>query len=295
MLQSRRVVLTRYALGCPFWSFPDWNGSLYSHDARPADRLFQYARVFNAVEGNTTFWSVPSPRSVERWRDAVPPGFRFCFKIPRALTHERMLRDCEAPLADFLAAIAPLSDRLGPLLVQLPPSFGPSRVPDLLAFLDRIPLAWAVELRHRAFFDEPDAAQRIDDLLAERGGDRVVMDTRALRAGDPEHPEVVAALHEKPDLPLRPEPVGPRPLLRFVGHPFRPTNDPYLDEWALRVSDWIEAGREPVVFVHTASNLRTPEVARDLHARIASRVDVGTLPDFPGESGERANGQLELL
>ncbi len=299
MLHSSPVPLARYALGCPFWSFPGWNGSLYSRDARPADRLPQYARVFNAVEGNTTFWSVPSPRSIERWRDAVPPGFRFCFKIPRAITHERMLRDCEAPLEDFLTAIAPLSGRLGPLLVQLPPAFDPSRVPDLLAFLARIPLPWAVELRHRAFFDDAETARRIDDLVAEHGGDRVVMDTRALRAGDPEHPEVVAALHEKPDLPLRAEPVGRRPLVRFVGHPHRPTNDPYLDEWAARVAGWIVAGRVPFVFVHTASNRRTPEVARDLHARIAARVapgvDVGSLPDFPGERGEQANGQLELL
>ncbi len=49
------MALHRYALGCPFWSFPDWNGSLYSRDARAPDRLPQYARVFNAVEGNTTF------------------------------------------------------------------------------------------------------------------------------------------------------------------------------------------------------------------------------------------------
>ena len=121
------------------------------------------------------------------------------------------------------------------------------------------------------------------------------MDTRALRAGDPEHPEVLAALHEKPNLPLRPEPVGARPMVRFVGHPHAPTNDPYLDEWAERVASWIEAGCEPVFFVHTASNRRTPEVARDFHARVASRVDVGELPPFPGEQGEQANGQLELL
>ncbi len=76
--------LRRYHLGCPFWSFGDWNGRLYTPDARPADRLAQYARVFNAVEGNTTFWSAPSAESVRRWRDAVDESFRFCFKLPYA-------------------------------------------------------------------------------------------------------------------------------------------------------------------------------------------------------------------
>ncbi len=289
--------LDRYALGCPFWGFDGWNGRLYTRDARPADRLRQYARVFNSVEGNTTFWSVPGPRRVERWCEATPADFRFCLKVPREITHVRMLREIRQPLGDFVRAIEPLRERLGPLLLQLPPSFGPSHLARLERFLDALPpgTACAVELRHRAFFDDPSLAGPCDELLAERGCDRVVMDTRALRAGDPEHPEVLAALHEKPDLPLRPEAIGAQPLLRFVGHPHAPTNEPFLDEWAQRVAGWIAEGRHPFVFVHTASNRRTPEVARSLHRRIAARIDVGELPAFPGEAGERANGQLRLL
>ena len=87
------MALERYRLGCPFWSFEPWNGSLYTSDARPGDRLEQYARVFNTVEGNTTFYSVPNVATAARWRDAVPSHFRFCFKLPRELTHDRMLYD----------------------------------------------------------------------------------------------------------------------------------------------------------------------------------------------------------
>lgn len=293
------MAIDHYRLGCPFWSFEAWNGSLYSRDARPADRLAQYARVFPTVEGNTTFYSVPSARSVARWREAVPAGFRFCFKLPRAITHDAQLLDAKAPLERFLAAVAPLGERLGPFLIQLPPKFGPERLPDLEAFLDGLPgeLDFAVELRHRDFFDDAALAGHADEILAERGCDRVVMDTRALRAGDPRHPEVLAALHAKPDLPLRPDPVGRRPLVRWVGHPEPAANEPYLAEWAERVAGWIDRGLEPFFFVHTASNLRTPEVARDFHARVAARAqaDVGSLPGFPGECGEQADGQLELL
>ena len=190
------MALARYRLGCPFWSFKPWNGSLYSADARPEDRLRQYASVFNSVEGNTSFWSVPSPRSVSRWREAAPPDFRFCFKVPREITHERMLLDARAPLAAFLRAVEPLGERLGSFLLQLPPGLGPRELPQLEAFLDLLPqeLPFAVELRHRAFFEDDALAGHCDELLAEHGCDRVMMDTRALRAGNPRHPEVLAAI-----------------------------------------------------------------------------------------------------
>jgi uncharacterized protein YecE (DUF72 family) len=291
------LALNGYALGCPFWSFDGWRGSLYTRDARPGDRLRQYASVFNAVEGNTTFWSVPSAHSVARWRDAVGAGFRFSFKLPRAITHERMLLDATAPLIAFLRALEPLGERLGPFLVQLPPAFGPSHLPRLQAFLEDLPrqFSWAVELRHRAFFEDESLASHCDELLAKQGCDRVVMDTRALRAGDPTHPEVLGALHRKPNLPLRAGPIGRRPMVRFVGHPDAAANEGYLAEWAARMAGWIERRLEPIFFVHTASNLRTPAVARDLHARIAARVEVGDLPVFPGEGCAQENGQLELL
>ena len=295
----RWVPLERYHLGCPFWSFDGWNGRLYSRDARPADRLRQYAEVFDTVEGNTTFYSVPSERTVARWRDAVGPGFRFCFKLPREITHDRMLRDVDAPLADFLRALAPLRDHLGPFLVQLPPALGPDHLAALEAFLDRLPRehAWAVEMRHPRLFEDERLAEHCDALLAERGMDRVVMDTRALRAGDARHPEVIGALHQKPDLPVRPEPIGMRPFVRWVGHPDAAPNDAYLEAWAAHVAAWVDEGLEPFFFVHTASNRRTPEVARDFHARVGRHAEraVGALPAFAGERGELAGGQLELL
>ncbi len=293
------MTLARYALGAPLWSFEPWNGSLFSRDARPGDRLGQYARVFNAVEGNTTFYSAPSARTVARWLAETPPDFRFSFKLPREITHDGLLLDAKAPLEAFLRAIEPLRERCGPILLQLPPNFGPDRLRDLEAFLECAPreFEWAVELRHRDYFYDAALAGHADELLSERGCDRVVMDTRALRAGNPNHPEVLAALHKKPDLPVRPEPVGRRPMVRFVGHPDDEANEPYLEEWAERVAGWIDDGLDPIFFVHTASNLRTPEVARDFHARVAPRTkqDLGELPPFPGESGEQANGQLELL
>jgi len=286
-----------YALGCPFWSFPAWRGTLYTPDARPAEFLAQYARVFGTVEGNTTFWSVPSPRSVERWREAVPPSFRFCLKLPREITHDRMLQASGPEVTNFLRVVEPLGERLGPFMIQLPPAFGPAHMHELRRFLDALSrnFSWAVEFRHLAFYEEADVVRRCDDWLEEFGLSRAIMDTRALRAGDPGHPEVQAALHKKPDLPLRESPVGRRPLVRMVAHPEASANEGFLEEWASRIAGWIARGLEPFFFVHTPSNLRTPELAREVHRRIAKRVELNSLPAFPGESGETASGQMPLL
>ena len=79
--------------------------------------------MFDAVEINSTFHRPHRATTFQRWFDTTPPGFRFAVKLPKAITHERRLADCGDLLERFLADIAPLGSKLGPLLVQLPPSF----------------------------------------------------------------------------------------------------------------------------------------------------------------------------
>ncbi|MDB5452807.1 MAG: hypothetical protein JWO33_1385 [Caulobacteraceae bacterium] len=84
--------------------------------------LARYAARFDAVEINSTFYRPHRPQTFARWVETTPPGFRFAVKAPRAITHEARLVDAEAPLAAFAGDVAALGDKLGPLLVQLPPS-----------------------------------------------------------------------------------------------------------------------------------------------------------------------------
>ena len=198
------MAIVGYYLGCPAWGLKEWVGNLYTADARPREYLEQYARVFNTVEGNTTFYSLPSPETVQRWRDAVPESFRFCFKLPREITHYQGLVGAAADTRRFFVRMAPLEERLGVFMIQLPPTFGPERLDVLDHFLETLPgeYRYAVELRHPGFF-APEASDRVHELLFARGCERVVMDTRGLRAGDPEHPEVRAARHAKPQNNIR--------------------------------------------------------------------------------------------
>ncbi|MDY7093931.1 MAG: DUF72 domain-containing protein [Acidobacteriota bacterium] len=288
--------VSSYFLGLPLWGLSDWRGNLYSADARPADFLRQYARVFNTVEGNTTFYSVPTAETVERWREATPASFRFCFKFPQRITHELRLRGAGRETTEFLRRMTPLGERLGPFMIQFPRALGPSDLDLLGGYLGSLPegFRYAVEVRHPALHRSPGSAA-LSRVLRRLGAERVIMDTRALRAGDPDHPDVAAARHAKPDLPVAPEVTGRHPLVRWVGHPSAAVSDPWLEDWARVLGAWIRGGWQPYFMVHCPNNLHAPPFARRFHRMLAGDLDVGSLAPWPGETAETADGQLSLL
>ena len=141
-------------LGSCSWVYDHWRGSFYPPHLPQHDWLPYYASQFNAVEVDSTFYAVPRPGVVKRWHDITPPAFRFTLKLPKALTHDRHLDGADAALPGFLRAIEPLGEKLGAVLVQLPPSFSPARDHRaLLRFLGAVPagLPLAVEFRDPAW------------------------------------------------------------------------------------------------------------------------------------------------
>ena len=115
----------RLRVGCPMWANRSWVGRYLPSTARAGDELAAYSRELGAVEGNTTFYALPTPATVERWAEQAAPDFRFCFKLPRTITHDRRLRYTESEVAEFIERFAPLHHLMGPICVQLPASFGP--------------------------------------------------------------------------------------------------------------------------------------------------------------------------
>ncbi|QFT86746.1 hypothetical protein FIU88_17510 [Halomonas sp. THAF12] len=277
----------RLHLGLPMWANPDWRGGLYPPHGGSDDLLGDYARVFSSVEGNTTFYSgAPRAETVAAWARQAPAGFRFCFKLPSSLTHERRLVDVEAGFDDFLAALAPLHDRLGPIMVQLPRDFGAEELPRLEALLDRWPswLPCAVEVRHSEFFHKGVAETALNRLLISHGANRVMLDVRPLfstAAGD--HPGMQKAQHEKPKRPLHVISTGEFPVVRFIGNVDESINIDYFTPWIERLVLWIKQGKTPFLFVHTADNRRAPQLARRLYSSVAARAGLPPTADFPGE------------
>ncbi|MDJ0929039.1 MAG: DUF72 domain-containing protein [Gammaproteobacteria bacterium] len=265
-----------YWLGLPAWAFTGWRGRYFSASESP---LQGYSRVFNTVEGNTTFYRTPDPAQVTKWRAAVDGcAFKFCFKLPRAVTHER--RPDLDTLRVFLRVIEPLGDHLGPLLVQFPASVGPAQLPDVGRMLAQVPSEFrcVVEVRHPAFFAEPDL---LLPLLHEYQAGRVVMDTRPLYDGDRSHPEVLAALHEKPDLPVLPEVHNGLAFVRLVLHPESRQNVAYVGEWAKLIAGYLAAGHDTFMMIHCPNNLHCPEFAADFHRSLIARPGVSGLAELP--------------
>lgn len=107
-------------VGTVSWSKADWVGSFYPNYLKPAQFLETYTRAFRTVEIDSTFYSIPQRSMVSGWRDRTPNGFVFAAKIPRVITHLKVLKDCQKELSTFLTNMEPLGEKLGPLLLQFP-------------------------------------------------------------------------------------------------------------------------------------------------------------------------------
>jgi uncharacterized protein YecE (DUF72 family) len=148
------------------FSYSDWKGIFYPSGMPARDRLAHYSRVFNAVELDTTFYATPRSEVVCQWAAALTPGFRFTAKTPKTITHEKGLVGVRPLMSEFLSVMRLLGDKLGVILIQMPPGFAVEKLPVLTAFLDDLPddLRFAVEFRHRSWHTTQTA-----DLLARRG------------------------------------------------------------------------------------------------------------------------------
>lgn len=140
-------------IGTQGWNYPAWVGAQYPTGTRPANFLRLYSRAFGTVEVDSTFYAVPPASTVRGWVERTPPGFVFSLKLPREVTHERRLRGAEDVVDEFCDRAREMGERLGPILVQLGPDFGPDELPSLAAFLPRLPtdLRFAIEFRQHAW------------------------------------------------------------------------------------------------------------------------------------------------
>jgi uncharacterized protein YecE (DUF72 family) len=282
-----------YYLGCPSWSENAWRDYLYPPAAKPADFLNLYAQVFNAVEGNTTFYASPAASTVQRWAEAMPGHFRFTAKFPREISHGGDLREQLIAAETFTQLLSPLGERVSPLWLQLSKSFTPQRLPELAGFIDGLQRPLAVEVRHDDFFAKGDSERELNRLLLDRGVERICLDPRALFSCTSTEPSVLHAQSKKPRVPPRPAAFTQFPQVRFIGHPQLEANDLFLEPWVEKIALWIEEGRTPYIFLHTADNVLAAKLAQRFHTRLMLRLP-GLLA-LPELYREPAAEQLGLL
>ena len=146
----------RVRIGTQGWDYESWVGPFYPAGTRAVDYLAVYARAFDTVEVDSTYYAIPSSRAVRGWAERTPPGFSFAVKLPQAITHERRLKDCHDLAERFFDAVRELGTKLGPVLMQLGPDFGLGELPGLAEFLPHVPrdIRLAVEFRQRGWINE---------------------------------------------------------------------------------------------------------------------------------------------
>ena len=161
-------------VGCSGWNYDSWRHGVFYPERLPARRwLAHYARHFDTVEVNATFYRLPTEQAVQGWVDQTPDDFVFAVKMSRYVTHVKRLRELEPSLELFYGRIAPLvrSGKLGPLLWQLPPTFrrDDERLASALALLP--PGRHAFEFRHPSWF-----VPEVTELLRRHGVALVIGD-----------------------------------------------------------------------------------------------------------------------
>ncbi len=167
-------------VGTSGWQYRHWRDAFYPAGVPQRQWLEYYAGRFPTVESNGTFYRLPARATFEQWRARTPDGFVVAVKASRYLTHVRRLRDPAGPVGRMLEAFAGLGEKLGPVLLQLPPDMRADH-----ALLDQALAQFppgtrvAVEPRHRSWWSDP-----VRDVLTARGAALCWAD----RAGQPVTP-----------------------------------------------------------------------------------------------------------
>jgi uncharacterized protein YecE (DUF72 family) len=268
-----------FYIGCPMWGYKEWVGNFFPTHTPPSDFLQLYSRRLTAVEGNTVFYALPSSETIARWKQETPTNFRFCPKVSRSISHASSLENSREETIQLVERMQGLGTRLGTLFLQLPPSFGITKLSQLDAFLNEWPteVRLAVEVRHPSFYTEHHALT-LNTLLRLYNVGRVMMDTRPIRIGSAEEKQILHARERKPDLPLQIAITTDFVFLRYIGHPRMEVNQQFFESWAQQLAQWLKQEITVYVFCHCPYEIRSPEICKALYQRVSTLVALPPLP-----------------
>lgn len=219
-------------IGCSVWSEKGYKARIFPPKTSQKQFLTAYGKQLSTVELNGTHYYLPRPEVVESWKSAVPDGFLFCPKVPQFISHRKDMLGNPEMIEQFLLRMLALEDHLGISFMQLPPYFGPDRLPQLAALLEYLPKDFqlALELRHPAWFTDPVAQDELFALMEACGVHPVIADVTGRRD----------VLHMRLSTT--------KVLIRFNGCNLHPSDFQRLDAWAGRLQEWVDAGLQEVHF-----------------------------------------------
>lgn len=242
-------------VGCAKWGRKEWLSKIYPPKTKEANFLDEYVKHFDCIELNATFYNVYGPQVIAKWKDkAAPnPDFKFCPKFSQSITHIRRLKNADEITTQYYAGIEAFGEKLGPLFLQVGDNYTPKSLPDLQAYLEKLPkdVPVFVELRHKDWFLVAENRDTVFRMLHQLNLGAVITDASGRR--DVVHME----------LPT------PHAFIRFVGNSLHPTDYSRIDEWVARIKQWRDMGLQSVwFFMHQHDERYSPELADYVVERI---------------------------
>lgn len=141
---------TKFYIGCAKWGRKDWIGKLYPVGTKEKDFLEFYAKQFNCIEFNATFYKSPTIADVEKWKTKVPKNFLFFPKFTQTITHLKRLKNVDHEVDTFLKSVTAFKENLGPIFLMPHPQLAPKHIEQLENFIANFPkdVVLYTELRH---------------------------------------------------------------------------------------------------------------------------------------------------
>lgn len=270
-----------FYVGCAKWGRKEWVNMIYPPKTKEANFLDEYVKHFNSIELNAVFYSIPKPDLIRKWKDKADQnatnGFLFFPKFSRTISHIKRLKEAEAATDLYLSSIYEFGSYLGPCFLQLGDNFSPANLDILENYLKQLPvdLKVFVELRHQSWFSDPQYRSQLFQMLSKLNKGAIITDASGRR--DCVHMELTI----------------PEVFIRFVGNGMAHQASDFarVDEWVLRLKDWLSHGLSKVYFfLHQHDEKDTPILANYTIQQFNKHLG-SNIPEirFLGEGGDITN------
>jgi uncharacterized protein YecE (DUF72 family) len=262
-------------VGCAKWGRKDWVGKIYPAGTKEADFLSLYAKHFNCIELNATFYRIPTISQTSGWASKVGKDFKFSPKFTDQITHLRRLKDVKQLTDQFLEGISGFKDNLGPVFFMPHPGMGPKTLETMEAFIQSLPkdIDLFVELRNPQWFADKDAFNKVFSMLERNKTGSIITDASGRRD----------CVHMRLTTPVA--------FIRFVGNGLHPTDYTRVDDWVQRIKKWMESGIEKVYFfMHQHEEIHSPELCKYVIEQLNKHCGT-TIPELQFVEA----GEIELL
>ncbi len=234
-LQKKSVPLHFY-IGSSTWSDKDFIGHFYPKKTPQKNFLSEYAKQFNTVEVNSTRYGTPKASTLDKWKNSVPDGFKFSFKMPQIISIRKDLlsKDVLSRLDEFLVSMNTMGKKAGTTFILLQNSFGPERLHELDKFLGYLPQeqSFAVEIRNPLF----NQSFELYEVLNKHDVANVITDTAGKR-------EVVHTSVSNNTA-----------FIRFVGNGIKETDYHRINLWIEQIKEWVSCGVTNFYCLHHQPN-----------------------------------------